>query len=1355
MIDRVVRAIAAAAPGCSAEAIADALWLATLAARQDPEPDVALPAAADPRPPDRDTTPAAPVPPPRAEPPPGPPAGDLVETGPAETAAAGVPAIAVGLTAAADRRQQIPAAYALAPFRRVHRPGPPVVDIDATVDATADAGSLTVVTRPGRERGLDVAIVVEDSPVAAAWAEAIADFEGVVRRAGAFRQVTRWTLHWEPAPVLRDANGADHGPLRLTDPTGRRLILVVTDATADPWYAPEIWTLLQRWAQLMPVAVLNLLPARYWGFTAVGSPTVALRARRPGAVNATADVLRAWWSGDDTGPVAVPVVALQPADVRRWAHAMAAGTGWIDAVWAGPPDARPGGETNAGLSAADRVRAFQARATPHAQTLARILAGAPVLSLPLLQILQRELLPAAGPAELAEILVSGLLERLPAAPTGPQSRLRWRPGIAELLARGTSASQDWSVYEVLSAHLQRWAGSGQSIEALLAHPLGPYTVDPDLEPFALMSRRLAQRLGIDAPPSPADGADRPANGAARTATVLCVDGSSSWYWSLGRGVEAWHAAMADGLARAVDDPQQVPLRFPDNVEVIDFADLFGGGPPPTSATEMGNLERAVLLGWLSASGADDTAARTQSWSKVRATVLRTLNWTTQGKTLVSRSGSPLAELMVRYLTDPDVRTAVQQRIAAAITPNIKVIVASSVGAIAVYEALSAHPELTIQALITLGAPLGDPVVLPRLQPPPGHPLTNVGFWTNIAAQGDLVAHVDQLPRGLVDRWQNVFVDNGDQPHGALRYLGQPETGAAILAGLTGQRPVGAPRFDNLAASCVVLVHAAGLTGSGFFVAPGVVVTSAHLVRGGDDVQVRWRDEQFTATVRWAPDETSPDLAVLDVELAPRRHPTLRLADRTPALGASLITVGFTQVSGGPELQAAHLAYQGSSGGFLRLLGEVRPGMSGAPMIDPQTGAVLAVVNSTNQLESAVHAVPIGALRQMPVQEYQRLLRAHDLHHRNDPDPAASEERELLALLAEHPAAPQVEHHRAFERATGGAVREPELPLNDYRDVVAELGELMTPAGEVPPVLGYVASLARTSESLRTWLMRAATERGLDTELLAQMSAPTRTSLIISVEPAVRAPDRYRSTIWFHHEASAISQFTSFEVAAGIEEIGRQLRRSIADAIHATEPDRHLDLLEFVVPDTLMDVDFENWREPGRSRPEFGRSHAVAVRSLDRFRDVEMLTSSWRRWEAIGSKAAITPRAMPCRFDDQRLESLIEDLELDDGDVPVFGSSPVSTDAFATMIYSGVPVMAWRRGACAGTPDGDHEQCQGQLSAAEICRALQGAHRDDLPERVRHHRMVAASMLTPDEHVGRDLVLLWDDPGRRLDPLPLS
>ena len=149
--------------------------------------------------------------------------------------------------------------------------------------------------------------------------------------------------------------------------------------------------------------------------------------------------------------------------------------------------------------------------------------------------------------------------------------------------------------------------------------------------------------------------------------------------------------------------------------------------------------------------------------------------------------------VTRYLSDDDIRTQVQDRVAAEIDDGTQVLIGHSLGSVIAYEA--AH-QLTrpLPQLITLGSPLGlRSIVYDLVRPqPPIYP-PHVKRWVNIADRNDLIAAEPDLstmfgklpPKALFDgRWT---VHNGAKPHDARFYLTKEQTGRPLgeaLAGVT-------------------------------------------------------------------------------------------------------------------------------------------------------------------------------------------------------------------------------------------------------------------------------------------------------------------------------------------------------------------------------------------------------------------------------------------------------------------------------------------------------------------------------------------------------------------------------------------
>jgi hypothetical protein len=89
---------------------------------------------------------------------------------------------------------------------------------------------------------------------------------------------------------------------------------------------------------------------------------------------------------------------------------------------------------------------------------------------------------------------------------------------------------------------------------------------------------------------------------------------------------------------------------------------------------------------------------------------------------------------------------------------------------------------------------------------------------------------------------------------------------------------------RLLGRCVVAVHAGeNFRGTGFFVAPGEVLTCAHVVQAREDLVVEWEAGSFPATVvkalpdlepgdRRAGFYPLPDVALLQLDARPADHP---------------------------------------------------------------------------------------------------------------------------------------------------------------------------------------------------------------------------------------------------------------------------------------------------------------------------------------------------------------------------------------------------------------------------------------------------------------------------------------------------
>jgi hypothetical protein len=178
------------------------------------------------------------------------------------------------------------------------------------------------------------------------------------------------------------------------------------------------------------------------------------------------------------------------------------------------------------------------------------------------------------------------------------------------------------------------------------------------------------------------------------------------------------------------------------------------------------------------------------------------------------------------------------------------------------------------------------------------------------------------------------------------------------------------------ASATVSVRLNGVVrGSGFFAAPGIVLTCAHVVGegAGTRVVVDWAGQSYQGVVVHAcPVEPAggalhppPDIAIVRLEDAPP-HPCAVL-DRSPLeLDDQVLVHGVGLVFGtGVESELFRVTGRIRTGTeeIVKLgLGQAVPGMSGSPVLNVRTGAVAGLLRTSRDVRSALGALVVPSPR---------------------------------------------------------------------------------------------------------------------------------------------------------------------------------------------------------------------------------------------------------------------------------------------------------------------------------------------------------------------------------------------------------
>ncbi|MGW5279085.1 SAV_2336 N-terminal domain-related protein [Streptomyces collinus] len=358
------------------------------------------------------------------------------------------------------------------------RSGDERIDEEATADRAAASGILLPVTRPGRRRRCDVQLLMDTGPAMAVWGRLVEELRQACQQSGAFASVRVHHLYADDSgvPLIGTTAGPGrHTRLRpadeLHDPTGRRITFVISDCVGPLWQNGSAQRLLHHWPRTAPLAVVQPLPPRLWGRTALpAEPGLLVRPAEVGGRLGFRPDDEPW---EEPAPGARPVPVLQPTPEAFEAFArLLGGAGpTSERAWAAltdpatPPPAALAPAAPAARSDHDLLRAFRAGASPGALRLAVYLAAAP-LTLPVMQLVQRAMLPDTGPMELAEVLLGGLLRQLPGTEDHPCFAYPGR--VQDLLLSSLDQDTAGLVLKHCSAYVERHFGRGTRNFAALA-----------------------------------------------------------------------------------------------------------------------------------------------------------------------------------------------------------------------------------------------------------------------------------------------------------------------------------------------------------------------------------------------------------------------------------------------------------------------------------------------------------------------------------------------------------------------------------------------------------------------------------------------------------------------------------------------------------------------------------------------------------------------------------------------------------------------------------------------------------------------------------------------------------------------
>ena len=555
--------------GLAAEEVADALWLACRVPGgpidETPPPTPIEPTLPDPiAPVDDESLPTAPRQPPVARPELAPerrPATEAVRRpAPPDPQA---PTTGNFFDLRSDSGPPIAAHVALARSLRRSLPRVAVVDeahMDEVLTAERIAEDRSAEPVPLRlwRRKLEVALVVDTHVSMLPWRSIAADLVQVLRRSGSFRDVRVWSLDLQGEPGVRAGLGPDqHTRLRqspriIADPTGRRLVLFLSDCVGPGWADGSVVAILDAWARGAPVALVQPLPAPLWRRTPLGEAQgLQLRPGRPFAGNTGySRQFDPPPQHDDTpsieaSAIPYPVVELEPGAVGRFA-CLLGGTGSASVpgvTWSRAALTTPGLEgPPAALSPAERVRQFRRLVSPTARKLTGLLAATAPLTPTSIRLVRQHMLPRSSLVHEAEVLLGGILQVIPGDATTSEPTFEFagdnakeRGDLRDLLLNNVASSDMLAVLRVVAETMPATDGAETLRVVLQQPPNSPIKLRPGASPLHSTAARVLLRLGgsyaqwVDdaSPPPPGlpgpGAAPEPGDDTDRTTTIELGD----------------------------------------------------------------------------------------------------------------------------------------------------------------------------------------------------------------------------------------------------------------------------------------------------------------------------------------------------------------------------------------------------------------------------------------------------------------------------------------------------------------------------------------------------------------------------------------------------------------------------------------------------------------------------------------------------------------------------------------------------------------------------------------------------------------------------------------------------------------
>ncbi|WP_313926639.1 formylglycine-generating enzyme family protein [Anabaena sp. FACHB-1237] len=431
-------------------------------------------------------------------------------------------------------------AKALHPLIQYIAYGKPVLlNEKATVELMAELNGICIpILQQRTELKFDLVFVIDKSDSMIFWQRIIKELQQILKHYGIFRHIQTLGISQDKGNIyLKQEIGKKIGkkiysPQKLIDPSGHRIIFIVSDCVSEIWRNGTAFNLFNIWGKYNTVAIVQMLPERMWLRTALSSGAmVQLNIANSLANSANNTVanrnlsikkILIWDDINFHKSIKVPVFSLTPDSIETWGK-MIIGKGTTGAGGFAFPDSdiikqQTQTEENeleneleniSPITNQQRVYQFRMSSSPLARNLASLLASAPVINLPIVRLIQKNFLPQSEKLVhiIAEVFLGGILKPTQEITPGKHpDDIEYRfvnEEVRDIFLKDSLRITSLEIVDKISEYIAKKLGeSVKEFQALLKNPQELKHIQQEknlsglnFEYFATITTKVLKRLG--------------------------------------------------------------------------------------------------------------------------------------------------------------------------------------------------------------------------------------------------------------------------------------------------------------------------------------------------------------------------------------------------------------------------------------------------------------------------------------------------------------------------------------------------------------------------------------------------------------------------------------------------------------------------------------------------------------------------------------------------------------------------------------------------------------------------------------------------------------------------------------------